>query len=87
MRILYLLSILAALAGCAIFGDDKEDETADWSAEKLYAEGKESLESEYYTQAVEYYQYRALLYAPRSLCRGGQSRACFACHARLILVK
>ena len=56
MRILYLLIILAALAGCAIFGDDKEDETADWSAEKLYAEGKESLESEYYTKAVEYYE-------------------------------
>ncbi|MGH8514314.1 MAG: outer membrane protein assembly factor BamD [Gammaproteobacteria bacterium] len=56
MRIWYLLILLAALAGCAIFGDDKEDETADWSAKKLYAEGKESLKSEYYTKAVEYYE-------------------------------
>ncbi len=51
----YLVLTLTLLSGCAIFGDEHEDdETTDWSAEKLYTEAKEALRSEYYTKAAEY---------------------------------
>lgn len=55
-RLLCLFLPLVLLSGCAIFGDEQEDETADWSAEQLYTEAKESLNSEYYSKAIEYYE-------------------------------
>jgi outer membrane protein assembly factor BamD len=53
------LLLILALTGCSTLEglfDDKEDETKEWSAEKLYSEAKESLADEYYTKAVEYYE-------------------------------
>ncbi|NJD24240.1 MAG: outer membrane protein assembly factor BamD [Betaproteobacteria bacterium] len=40
-RLLALLSMAAALAGCGMFGDPK-DETANWSASRLYSEAKDA---------------------------------------------
>jgi outer membrane protein assembly factor BamD len=55
MRIVYLIAILIALYGCALFSDKKE-ETKDVPAPKLYAEAKEALSAESYTQAIERYE-------------------------------
>lgn len=57
-RILAAFSALAAgwlLAACGIF-DDKSDETKGWSAQKLYAEARQALDTRSYEQAVQYYQ-------------------------------
>jgi len=45
-----------ALAACSSTGDEKYDETRDWSAERLYTEAKSELISGAYKKAVEYYQ-------------------------------
>ena len=45
-----------ALAACSSTGDEKFDETRDWSAERLYTEAKSELISGAYKKAVEYYQ-------------------------------
>lgn len=52
----YLVLPLCLLSGCAIFGDEQEDETADWSAEQLFTEAKDALNSEYYSKAIEHYE-------------------------------
>jgi outer membrane protein assembly factor BamD len=44
------------LGGCGIFGSDKADETAGWSANKLYAEAKDAMNSSDYTKAIKYYE-------------------------------
>jgi len=44
------------LAGCASSGDDKDDITAGWSAEKLYNQAKEELEAGDYELAIEYFE-------------------------------
>ncbi|MGH8563243.1 MAG: outer membrane protein assembly factor BamD [Gammaproteobacteria bacterium] len=57
MHKLYWLPLALALTACsALEGvfEDKEDETKEWSAEKLYSEAKDSLQDEYYTKAIEY---------------------------------
>jgi outer membrane protein assembly factor BamD len=52
IRLLGISAItLAALTGCA--SSDKYDETRGWSAEKLYAEAKESLDAGDYAKAVK----------------------------------
>ncbi len=56
MKKIILLLFAVSLSGCSLFPDKKDDETEGWSAERLYYEGKDSLDSGYYTQAVEYYQ-------------------------------
>ena len=50
-----LLILLLFTASCGYFGE-KEDETQDWSAERLYAEAKGALDSGNYKRAVEYYE-------------------------------
>ncbi len=61
-RIAVLTLLLAGPAGCSTLGLDDffsgetKDETEGWSAEKLYGEAKDSLDSEYYTRASEYYE-------------------------------
>lgn len=52
-RRLALMSMFAALAGCASID---EDLTADWSAEKLYEEAKSALDGKSYQTAIEYYE-------------------------------
>jgi outer membrane protein assembly factor BamD len=44
------------LGGCGIFGSDKSDETAGWSANKLYAEAKDAMNSSDYAKAIKYYE-------------------------------
>jgi outer membrane protein assembly factor BamD len=53
-RIIILLCILLC-AGCSYF-QDKEDETQDWTAERLYSEARGELDSGNYTKAVELYE-------------------------------
>ncbi|MEW5889552.1 MAG: outer membrane protein assembly factor BamD [Pseudomonadota bacterium] len=51
-----LAVILALLlAGCGIFGETK-DETAGWSANRLYAEAKEAMADGAYDKAVKYFE-------------------------------
>ena len=55
------LAVIAALflatlvAGCGLLPEVK-DETADWSANKLYSEAKESLNGGSYEQAIKYFE-------------------------------
>ncbi len=56
MRHLIILSLLLCLPGCSFFGDEKEDETLNWSADRLYARAKGALDAGYYSEAVEHYQ-------------------------------
>lgn len=48
-----LLGVLVAACGLL---PDSEDETKGWSAQKLYAEAKDSLNSRNYEQAIKYYE-------------------------------
>lgn len=51
-----LAVILALLlAGCGVFGETK-DETAGWSANRLYAEAKEAMADGAYDKAVKYFE-------------------------------
>jgi outer membrane protein assembly factor BamD len=45
--------MLAALAGCSLFPDAKKDETAGWSAARLYAEAHDALTDGNYTRAAK----------------------------------
>ncbi|MBI4291535.1 MAG: outer membrane protein assembly factor BamD [Betaproteobacteria bacterium] len=49
------LFILLLLAGCGIFGE-KDDPTVGWSANKLYSEAKDELQSGNYELAIKYYE-------------------------------
>lgn len=55
MRIVYLIVILITLSACSLFSE-KEDETKDVPAGKLYKEAKEALKSQNYTKATELYE-------------------------------
>jgi len=50
------LAAALALAACSTTGDDKYDETREWSAERLYTEAKGELLGGSYKKATEYYQ-------------------------------
>jgi outer membrane protein assembly factor BamD len=56
MRILTLLAV-AALAGCGMFGEGKDDSARNWTVEKLYQEAKGAMDAGYYTKAVQYYEF------------------------------
>lgn len=49
------LVLVALLAACGLLPDGEQDETAGWSAQRLYAEAKDSLNSGNYEQAIKYY--------------------------------
>ena len=55
IAIIISLYSLLHLSGCAVFSDP-EDETLKWSAERFYAEAKESLEVGDYKTALKYYE-------------------------------
>lgn len=55
LRVLCIAAAVA-LASCSTTGDDKYDETRDWSAERIYSSGKEELLGGSYKKAIEYYQ-------------------------------
>lgn len=50
-----VLLVGLTLAGCGLLGE-APDETAGWSAQRLYAEAKESLEGGNYEDAIKYFQ-------------------------------
>jgi len=50
-----ILVLTLFLGGCGIFGEE-EDETRDWSAQKLYAEATESLDDGDYERAIQLYE-------------------------------
>lgn len=56
MRVVLIILVLF-LAGCSLFGKDGEDETKNWTVERLYAEAKGALDAGYYSKAVEYYEF------------------------------
>ncbi|MEO1926832.1 MAG: outer membrane protein assembly factor BamD [Gammaproteobacteria bacterium] len=56
MRHLYTLLLIFIISGCSYFGDEKEDETVNWDAERFYAEARGALDSGDYSEAVELYQ-------------------------------
>lgn len=57
MHKLLLLSVLLLMtAGCGLFGGDRDDPTAGWDAERLYAEARGALDAGNYSRAVQYYQ-------------------------------
>ena len=50
-----MLLLPLLLAGCGIFGGTT-DETRDWSAQKLYSEAKDNLDSSNWATAIDYYE-------------------------------
>lgn len=58
MRIIHhsLALIFGVLLGACGLLPDAEDETKGWSAQKLYAEAKDSLNDRRYEEAIKYYQ-------------------------------
>ena len=56
IRLLAVLLAAPLLGGCGIFGSDKKDETAGWSANKLYGEAKDAMTSNDYAKAVKLYE-------------------------------
>ncbi len=55
MRQLQIILVCVLLAGCSFFSS-KDDEIENWSAERLYDEGKDALDSDYFTRAIELYE-------------------------------
>ncbi|MFK8067999.1 MAG: outer membrane protein assembly factor BamD [Gammaproteobacteria bacterium] len=52
-----ILFFVLALSSCSLFPEKKsDDETEGWSAERLYYEAKDALDSGYYVEAVGLYQ-------------------------------
>src|SRR5215472_15435102 len=47
--------LVLCLTGCGLF-PDKPDPTANWSAQRLYKEAKDELDSGNYEQAIKYYE-------------------------------
>ncbi|NKC12327.1 MAG: outer membrane protein assembly factor BamD [Gammaproteobacteria bacterium] len=50
-----LFAASVSLTGCSLF-EDEPDVTLDWSAERLYSEGKAALDAGEYTKALEFYE-------------------------------
>jgi outer membrane protein assembly factor BamD len=55
-RLRWLVLAGAVLAACSSTGEEKFDETRNWSAERLYREGKSELTGGGYKKAIDYYQ-------------------------------
>lgn len=51
-----VLTISLLFTGCAWLQSEKEDPTANWSADQLYSAGKEELGSNNYQSAIEYFE-------------------------------
>jgi len=54
-QLLALIGLLFALAGCALL-PDQIDKTKNWSAERLYSEAKDALDSGDYATAIKYFE-------------------------------
>ena len=51
-----LLSLLALLAGCGLFSGKEDDETAGWSAQRLYGEAKDAMTGKEWARAIKYFE-------------------------------
>jgi outer membrane protein assembly factor BamD len=49
-----VLVLALLIAGCGLLPDDKADETAGWSAERLYAASKEAMADRDWSKAIKY---------------------------------
>ena len=57
MRTSLLLAVLAfALSACGIFSGKEDDETAGWSAQRLYGEAKDAMKEKQWANAVKYFE-------------------------------
>ena len=54
-RILCLIVLISLTAGCGLL-PDKIDETREWSAQKLYTQARDALQSKNYEQAIDLYE-------------------------------
>ena len=62
----------------AASGDDKYDETRDWSAEKLYTEAKDELSGGNYKKAIGYYEKLEARYPYGKLAQQAQLEVAYA---------
>lgn len=53
---LLLALIILLLAGCGLFSGKEEDETAGWSAQRLYGEAKDAMAGKEWAKAVKYFE-------------------------------
>jgi len=57
MRSSLLLALVALLiAGCGVFSGKEDDETAGWSAQRLYGEAKDAMASKEWARAIKYFE-------------------------------
>jgi outer membrane protein assembly factor BamD len=71
------LIILLLLAGCSSLGD-KPDQTAGWSAEKIYTEAKDELTHGNYDQAIKLYETLEARYPYGSFAQQAQLEVAYA---------
>lgn len=51
-----MMLLLSLTSGCSFMGDGKEDETQDWSANKLYAKARAAMAEESFETAINFYE-------------------------------
>ncbi len=57
MKKILVLALALSVSGCSLFPDKKDDDvTEGWSAERLYYEARDAMDSGNYRKALEYYQ-------------------------------
>ena len=56
MKKILILFFVITMSGCSLFPEKEGDETENWSAERLYFEGKDAMDSDFHEKAVGYYQ-------------------------------
>lgn len=72
-----LLILTLLLGGCGLFGKD-EDETRDWSAQKLFVEATEAMGSGDYERAIELYEKLEARYPFGKYAQQGQLNVAYA---------
>lgn len=82
MRRLFFISnicfLLLAVGGCSLFGKKDEDETAGWTAEKIYYEANKRLKGNYYDGAIKYYEALQANYPFGAYAQQAQIELCYA---------
>jgi outer membrane protein assembly factor BamD len=53
---LLVVFVALLLGGCGLFSGKEDDETAGWSAQRLYGEAKDAMASKEWAQAVKYFE-------------------------------
>jgi outer membrane protein assembly factor BamD len=53
---LLVVFVALFLGGCGLFSGKEDDETAGWSAQRLYGEAKDAMASKEWAQAVKYFE-------------------------------